>query len=225
MKIFTRNYCRAIIFLLAALLMASSAFAQEPEVAENKPFLMAIEDVFSIAGRGPVVIGRVERGQIKVGEEVEIVGLGETKKVVVSGIEKARKQVDVAAVGDNCGVMLRGVEKKELKRGQILAAPASVQANQEFEAEIRLLTAQEDGRRTPIFNGYRPQFFFRVVDVTGALEFLGAIETATPGDTFKATVKLTEPVALENGLGFAVREGGRIVGNGVILKIKTEQKP
>jgi elongation factor Tu len=186
----------------------------------DKPFLMPIEDVFSIKGRGTVVTGRVTRGKVKVNDTIEIVGLKEAKKTVVTGVEMFRKILDEGQAGDNIGVLLRGVEKTEVERGQVLAKPGSVTAHTEFEAEVYILTKEEGGRHTPFFTGYKPQFYIQTTDVTGEVTLPKGVEMVMPGDNAKMTVKLIQPVALEEGLRFAIREGGHTVGAGVISKIK-----
>ncbi|PIU03244.1 elongation factor Tu [Candidatus Shapirobacteria bacterium CG08_land_8_20_14_0_20_39_18] len=185
----------------------------------DKPFLMPIEDVFSIKGRGTVVTGRVDRGKIKINEEVEIVGLRPTKKTVVTGIEMFRKSLDEGQAGDNIGILLRGIEKSDVERGQVIVKPGSMTPHTEFEAEIYILTKEEGGRHTPFFTGYRPQFYIRTTDVTGEVTLPAGVEMVMPGDNTKSTVKLIQPVALEQGLRFAVREGGHTVGAGVVSKI------
>jgi elongation factor Tu len=185
----------------------------------DKPFLMPIEDVFSIKGRGTVVTGRVDRGKIKVNEEVEIVGLRPTKKTVVTGIEMFRKSLDEGQAGDNIGILLRGIEKTDVERGQVIVKPGSMTPHTEFEAEIYILTKEEGGRHTPFFTGYRPQFYIRTTDVTGEVTLPAGVEMVMPGDSTKSTVKLIQPVAMEQGLRFAVREGGRTVGAGVVSKV------
>ena len=185
----------------------------------DKPFLMPVEDVFSIKGRGTVVTGRIERGRVKVNDTIEIVGLTATQSTVVTGVEMFRKQLDEGQAGDNVGVLLRGVEKDQVERGQVLAAPKSVKPHTEFETEIYVLTKEEGGRHTPFFSGYRPQFYIRTTDVTGEVTLPKGVEMVMPGDNIKGTVKLIQPVALEEGLRFAVREGGHTVGAGVITKI------
>ncbi len=201
------------------LLKAVDEYIPEPKRDKDKPFLMPIEDVFSIQGRGTVVTGRVERGVLKVGEEVEIVGLRETQKTVVTGIEMFRKELDEALPGDNVGVLLRGIEKGDVERGQVLAKPGSITPHTEFEAEIYVLKKEEGGRHTPFFSGYRPQFYIRTTDVTGEITLPSNIEMVMPGDNVKVNVKLIKPVALEEGSRFAIREGGRTVGAGVVTKI------
>jgi len=191
----------------------------EPVRPVDKPFLMSVEDVFTIQGRGTVVTGRVDRGTLKVNEEVELVGLSETKKIVVTGIEMFRKTLDEARAGDNVGLLLRGIEKEDVQRGQVIAKPGSITPHTEFEAEIVVLKKEEGGRHTAFFNGYRPQFYLRTTDVTGELNLPAGVEMVMPGDNVKITSKLIYPVALEVGLKFAIREGGHTVGAGVITKI------
>jgi elongation factor Tu len=192
----------------------------EPVREADKPFLMPVEDVFSIKGRGTVGTGRVERGIIKVGEEVEIIGLSkETKKTVVTGVEMFNKTLDEGRAGDNVGLLLRGIEKNELERGQVLAKPGSITPHTKFQAEVYVLTKEEGGRHTPFFNNYRPQFYVRTTDVTGSLKLLGGAEMCMPGDNVTLEVELISPVALEEGVRFAVREGGRTVGSGVVTKV------
>lgn len=190
-----------------------------PERPVDKPFLMPVEDVFSIKGRGTVVTGRVERGKVLVNDEVEIVGLRPTKKTVVTGVEMFRKTLDEGQAGDNVGVLLRGIEKKDVERGQVLAKPGSTTPHQEFEAEVYILSKEEGGRHTPFFTGYRPQFYIRTTDVTGEVKLPEGVEMVMPGDSTKMEVKLIVPVAMEEGLRFAIREGGKTVGAGVISKI------
>ncbi|MBU3956867.1 elongation factor Tu [Patescibacteria group bacterium] len=190
-----------------------------PKRPLDKPFLMPIEDVFSIKGRGTVVTGRIERGKVKVGEEIEIVGLHDTKKTVVTGVEMFRKTLDEGVAGDNVGVLLRGIEKKDVERGQVLAKTGTIKPHQEFEAEVYILTKEEGGRHTPFFSGYKPQFYVRTTDVTGEVTLPKGVEMVMPGDNAKMMVKLIQPVAMEEGLRFAVREGGHTVGAGVISKI------
>lgn len=201
------------------LLKAIDEFIPEPTREIDKPFLIPIEDIFTIQGRGTVVTGRVERGILKTNEEVEIVGLKETKKTVVTGIEMFKKTLDEARAGDNVGLLLRGVEKKEVLRGQVIAKPGTITPHSEFEAEIYILTKEEGGRHTPFFTGYRPQFYIRTADVTGEVTLPAGVEMVMPGDNVKITAKLIYPVALEQGSKFAIREGGRTVGAGVITKI------
>src|SRR5699024_5970826 len=192
----------------------------EPERDIDKPFLMPVEDVFSITGRGTVATGRVGRGQLKTGDEVELVGLSESsRKVVVTGIEMFRKILDEAQAGDNIGALLRGVQREEIERGQVLAAPGSITPHTKFEAEVYVLTKEEGGRHTPFFNGYRPQFYFRTTDVTGDIKLEEGVEMVMPGDNAKFTIELITPIAIEEGLRFSIREGGRTVGSGVVTKI------
>ncbi len=202
------------------LMNAVDTYIPTPERAVDKPFLMPIEDVFGIKGRGTVVTGRVERGKIKVGEEIEIIGMNrETRKVVVTGVEMFKKLLDEGVAGDNIGCLLRGVERTDVERGQVLAKPGSIKPHTHFTAEVYVLSKEEGGRHTPFFNGYRPQFYFRTTDVTGAINLAEGIEMIMPGDNARLDVKLIVPVALEEGLRFAIREGGRTVGAGVITKI------
>jgi elongation factor Tu len=201
------------------LLEAMDEYIPEPERAVDQPFLMPIEDVFSISGRGTVVTGRIERGKVKVGDEVEIVGLRPTQKTTVTGVEMFRKLLDEGVAGDNVGVLLRGTKRDEVERGQVLAKPGSITPHTHFEAEVYVLSKEEGGRHTPFFNGYRPQFYFRTTDVTGAVELPSGVEMVMPGDNVKIYVKLIAPVAMEEGLRFAIREGGRTVGAGVVSKI------
>ena len=191
-----------------------------PERATDKPFIMPVEDVFTITGRGTVATGRVERGQLKVGEEVEIVGLmDEPRKTVVTGIEMFRKLLDSAVAGDNIGALLRGIQRDEVERGQVLAKPGTIKPFTEFEAQVYVLTKEEGGRHTPFFNNYRPQFYFRTTDVTGVVELPQGTEMIMPGDHITLKVKLITPIAMEEGLKFAIREGGRTVGAGNVSKI------
>ena len=201
------------------LLDALDEHIPEPVREVDKPFLMPIEDVFSISGRGTVVTGRVERGVIKVGEEVEIVGFKETMKTVATSLEMFRKVLDEALPGDNIGILLRGIKKDEVERGQVVAAPGSIKPHMKFQAETYILTKEEGGRHTPFFNGYRPQFYFRTTDVTGIVTLPEGVEMVMPGDNVTLEASLITPVALEEGLRFAIREGGRTVGAGVISKI------
>ena len=204
---------------IAELMAAVDAFIPTPERAVDKPFLMPIEDVFSISGRGTVVTGRVERGVINVGEEIEIVGIKDTKKTVCTGVEMFRKLLDRGEAGDNVGVLLRGIDREGVERGQILCKPGSVKPHTKFEAEVYILTKDEGGRHTPFFANYRPQFYFRTTDVTGTVELPSGTEMVMPGDNLKFTVELIYPIAMEEGLRFAIREGGRTVGSGVVSKI------
>jgi elongation factor Tu len=205
----------AIIKLVDAL----DTYIPEPERDIVKPFLMPIEDVFSISGRGTVVTGRIERGKIKVGEEIAIVGIRPTVKTTCTGVEMFRKLLDEGVAGDNVGVLLRGTKREDVERGQVLAAPNSITPHTHFEAEIYVLSKDEGGRHTPFFNGYRPQFYFRTTDVTGSVDLPSGVEMVMPGDNIKITVKLIAPIAMEEGLRFAVREGGRTVGAGVVSKV------
>ena len=201
------------------LMDAIDSYIPDPVREVDKPFLMPVEDVFSIKGRGTVGTGRVERGQIKTGEEVEIVGLGDTRKTVVTGVEMFNKTLDYGQAGDNVGCLLRGVEKDDLERGQVLAAPGSITPHTKFEGEVYVLTKEEGGRHTPFFTGYRPQFYFRTTDVTGGIKLLGGAEMCMPGDNVTVDGEIIYPIAMEEGLRFAVREGGRTVGAGVVTKI------
>jgi elongation factor Tu len=201
------------------LVDALDSYIPEPERDIEKPFLMPIEDVFSISGRGTVVTGRIERGRVKVGEEVEIVGIKDTVKTTCTGVEMFRKLLDQGEAGDNVGVLLRGTKREDVERGQVLAAPGSITPHTHFEAEIYVLSKDEGGRHTPFFNGYRPQFYFRTTDVTGSVDLPEGVEMVMPGDNVKVTVKLINPIAMEEGLRFAVREGGRTVGAGVVSKV------
>jgi len=202
------------------LMDAVDEYVPTPERITDKPFLMPVEDVFTITGRGTVATGRVERGKVKVGDEVEIVGLqDEPRKTVVTGVEMFRKLLDEGLAGDNIGVLLRGVDRKEIERGQVLAKPGSITPHTEFEGEVYVLTKEEGGRHTPFFNGYRPQFYFRTTDVTGVANLPEGVEMVMPGDNVRIKVKLITPIAMEEGLRFAIREGGRTVGAGVVTKI------
>jgi len=201
------------------LLDALDSYIPEPERPIDKPFLMPIEDVFTISGRGTVVTGRVERGIIKVGDEVEIVGLRETRKTVATGVEMFRKILDEGRAGDNIGVLLRGVGKDEVERGMVLAKPGSITPHTKFKAEVYVLTKEEGGRHTPFFNGYRPQFYFRTTDVTGVIKLPEGVEMVMPGDNVNMQAELIAPIAMEEGLRFAIREGGRTVGAGVVTEV------
>jgi len=201
------------------LLDAIDSYIPEPVRDIDKPFLMPIEDVFSISGRGTVVTGRVERGKIKVGDEVEIVGIRETQKTVATGVEMFRKILDEGRAGDNIGVLLRGIKRTEVERGQVLAAPGSITPHRKFKAETYILTKEEGGRHTPFFNGYRPQFYFRTTDVTGVVTLPEGIEMVMPGDNVQLSVELITPIAMEQELRFAIREGGKTVGAGVVSEI------
>jgi len=202
-----------------ALMDAVDSYIPQPERAIDKPFLMPVEDVFSISGRGTVATGRVERGIIKVGEEVEIVGMKATAKTTVTGVEMFRKLLDEGRAGDNIGALLRGVKREDIERGQVLAKPGSITPHTKFKAEAYVLTKEEGGRHTPFFNGYRPQFYFRTTDVTGVAELPAGIEMVMPGDNVAMTIKLITPIAMDDGLRFAIREGGRTVGAGVVSSI------
>jgi elongation factor Tu len=201
------------------LFTAIDTFIPEPKRDIDKPFLMPVEDVFSITGRGTVATGRVERGVVKVGEEVQLVGFGAEKKTVVTGVEAFRKLLDEGRAGDNVGLLLRGVEKTEIERGMVLAKPGSIPPHTTFEAEVYVLTKEEGGRHTPFFKGYRPQFYFRTTDVTGSVELPAGVEMVMPGDNIQMSIELVAPVAMDDGLRFAIREGGRTVGAGVVTKI------
>jgi elongation factor Tu len=198
---------------------ALDSYIPMPKRAIDGPFLMPVEDVFSISGRGTVVTGRVERGVVKVGEEIEIVGLKPTLKTVCTGVEMFRKLLDQGQAGDNIGVLLRGTKREEVERGQVLAKPASINPHTKFECEVYILSKDEGGRHTPFFPGYRPQFYFRTTDVTGSCELPEGTEMVMPGDNVKLVVTLIAPIAMEQGLRFAIREGGRTVGAGVVAKI------
>ncbi|MBK6555166.1 MAG: elongation factor Tu [Rhodocyclaceae bacterium] len=198
---------------------ALDSYIPTPERAIDKPFLMPIEDVFSISGRGTVVTGRVERGIVKVGEEIEIVGIRPTVKTICTGVEMFRKLLDQGQAGDNVGVLLRGTKREEVERGQVLAKPGSITPHTHFTSEVYVLSKDEGGRHTPFFNGYRPQFYFRTTDVTGSIELPAGTEMVMPGDNVQMTVKLIAPIAMEEGLRFAIREGGRTVGAGVVAKV------
>jgi elongation factor Tu len=201
------------------LMDAVDEYIPTPERDIDKPFLMPIEDVFSISGRGTVVTGRIERGVVKVGDDVEIVGLRPTQKTTVTGVEMFRKELDQGEAGDNVGVLLRGTKKEEVERGQVLAQPGSITPHTKFEAEVYILTKEEGGRHTPFFSGYRPQFYVRTTDVTGTITLPEGVEMVMPGDNVKITAELIAPIALEEGTRFAIREGGRTVGAGVVSKI------
>jgi elongation factor Tu len=201
------------------LMEAVDAYIPQPERPKDRPFLMPIEDVFSISGRGTVVTGRVERGIIKVGEEVEIVGLRPTVKTTVTGVEMFRKLLDSGEAGDNIGALLRGTKREEVERGQVLAAPGSITPHTKFMAEAYILTKEEGGRHTPFFTNYRPQFYFRTTDVTGVVTLPEGTEMVMPGDNVRMEVSLIAPIAMDEGLRFAIREGGRTVGAGVVTKI------
>jgi elongation factor Tu len=198
---------------------ALDSYIPQPKRDIDKPFLMPIEDVFSISGRGTVVTGRIERGLVKVGDEIEIVGIKPTTKTTVTGVEMFRKLLDQGEAGDNVGVLLRGTKREEVERGQVLAKPGSITPHTKFEAEVYVLTKEEGGRHTPFFQGYRPQFYFRTTDVTGSCELPSGTEMVMPGDNIKMVVTLIAPIAMEQGLRFAIREGGRTVGAGVVAKV------
>jgi len=201
------------------LMDAIDSYIPEPERDIDKPFLMPVEDVFSITGRGTVATGRIERGIVKQGEEVELVGMGESRKTVVTGVEMFRKLLDEGRAGDNAGLLLRGVGKDEIERGQVLAKPGSINPHTKFKAEVYVLTKEEGGRHTPFFNGYRPQFYFRTTDVTGAAMLPEGVEMVMPGDNVQMEVELITPIAMDPQLRFAIREGGRTVGSGVVTEI------
>jgi elongation factor Tu len=204
---------------IGRLMDAVDAYIPDPERAIDRPFLMPVEDVFSISGRGTVATGRVERGIVKVGEEVEVVGIKNTIKTTVTGVEMFRKLLDEGRAGDNIGALLRGVKREDIERGQVLAKPGSITPHTKFKAESYILTKEEGGRHTPFFNGYRPQFYFRTTDVTGVAELPVGIEMVMPGDNVAMTIKLITPIAMDDGLRFAIREGGRTVGAGVVASI------
>jgi len=204
---------------IIALMDAVDKYIPVPQRDVDKPFLMPVEDVFTITGRGTVGTGRVERGRVKVGDEVEIVGFRESKKSVVTGIEMFRKLLDEGIAGDNVGVLLRGVERDDIERGQVLAKPGSIKPHKKFESEVYVLSKDEGGRHTPFFSNYRPQFYFRTTDVTGSITLPEGVEMVMPGDNVKMTVELITPIACEEGLRFAIREGGRTVGAGVVTKV------
>ncbi|HRL08148.1 elongation factor Tu [Arcobacter cryaerophilus gv. occultus] len=204
---------------IVALMDAVDEYIPTPERDTEKPFLMPVEDVFSISGRGTVVTGRIELGTIKVGEEIEIVGFGDTRKTTVTGVEMFRKEMDQGQAGDNCGVLLRGVKKEEVERGQVLCKPGTIKPHTEFKCEVYILSKEEGGRHTPFFSGYRPQFYVRTTDVTGSCVLNEGTEMVMPGDNVEMTVTLVAPIALEKGTKFAIREGGRTVGAGVISEI------
>ena len=208
-------YVEKIIELGATL----DSYIPEPERAIDGDFLMPVEDVFSISGRGTVATGRVERGIVTVGEEIEIVGIKDTEKTTVTGVEMFRKLLDEGRAGDNVGILLRGTKREDIERGQVLAKPGSINPHTKFEAEVYVLSKEEGGRHTPFFKGYRPQFYFRTTDVTGAVELPDGVEMVMPGDNIKVKVELIAPIAMDDGLRFAIREGGRTVGAGVVAKI------
>jgi elongation factor Tu len=204
---------------IGRLMDAVDSYIPDPERAIDRPFLMPVEDVFSISGRGTVATGRVERGIVKVGEEVSVVGIKDTIKTTVTGVEMFRKLLDEGRAGDNIGALLRGVKREDIERGQVLAKPGSITPHTKFKAEAYVLTKEEGGRHTPFFNGYRPQFYFRTTDVTGVAELPAGIEMVMPGDNVAMTIKLITPIAMDEGLRFAIREGGRTVGAGVVASI------
>ncbi len=203
------------------LMDAVDEYIPTPERETDKPFLMPVEDVFSITGRGTVATGRVERGQVKVGEDVEIVGMSEEpKSTTVTGVEMFRKLLDSAVAGDNIGALLRGVERKEIERGQVLAKPGSIKPHTKFKGEVYVLSKEEGGRHTPFFTNYRPQFYFRTTDVTGVVNLPEGVEMVMPGDNIQMSIELITPIAIEEGLRFAIREGGRTVGAGVVTEVQ-----
>jgi len=204
-----------------ALMAEVDKYIPQPERPKDQPFLMPIEDVFSISGRGTVVTGRIERGVVKVGEEIEIVGLKDTTKTTCTGVEMFRKLLDQGEAGDNVGVLLRGTKREEVERGQVLSAPGSIKPFKKFKAEAYVLTKDEGGRHTPFFSNYRPQFYFRTTDVTGSVELPSGTEMVMPGDNIAMTVELIQPIAMDEGLRFAIREGGRTVGAGVVSSIES----
>ncbi|RXJ96765.1 elongation factor Tu [Arcobacter sp. AHV-9/2010] len=204
---------------IVALMAAVDEYIPTPERDTDKPFLMPVEDVFSISGRGTVVTGRIELGTIKVGEEIEIVGFGDTRKTTVTGVEMFRKEMDQGQAGDNCGILLRGIKKEEVERGQVLCKPGTIKPHTSFKCEVYILSKEEGGRHTPFFSGYRPQFYVRTTDVTGSCTLMEGTEMVMPGDNVEMTVELVAPIALEKGTKFAIREGGRTVGAGVVSEI------
>ena len=208
--------------MILSLMEAVDSYIPQPDRPKDRPFLMPVEDVFSISGRGTVATGRVERGIVKVGEEIEIVGLKATTKTVVTGVEMFRKLLDQGEAGDNIGCLLRGTKREEIERGQVLAAPGSITPHTKFKAEAYVLTKEEGGRHTPFFTNYRPQFYFRTTDVTGTVQLPEGTEMVMPGDNVTMTVELIAPIAMDEGLRFAIREGGRTVGAGVVASITSE---
>jgi elongation factor Tu len=204
---------------IMSLMTAVDTYIPQPERPIDLPFLMPVEDVFSISGRGTVVTGRVEKGIVKVGEEVEIIGIRPTVKSVCTGVEMFRKLLDQGQAGDNIGALLRGIDREGVERGQVLAKPGSITPHKKFEAEVYILTKEEGGRHTPFFTNYRPQFYFRTTDVTGIVALPSGVEMVMPGDNIKMVVELISPIAMDQGLRFAIREGGRTVGSGVVAKI------
>ncbi len=209
------EWAKKILELVAAV----DLFIPQPVRDMDKPFLMPVEDVFSITGRGTVATGRIDRGKVKTGEKVELVGLRPTKESVVTGVEMFRKLLDEGMAGDNVGLLLRGVERTDIERGQVIAAPGTITPHTKFESEVYILTKEEGGRHTPFFNGYRPQFYFRTTDVTGDVTLAATVEMVMPGDNVSMTVELMSPIAMEEGVRFAIREGGRTVGAGVVTKV------
>lgn len=204
---------------IVELFEALEAFVPVPERALDKPFIMPVEDVFSIKGRGTVVTGKIEQGIIKVGDNIEIVGLHDTQTTTVTGVEMFHKQLDQGQAGDNAGLLLRGIERDQVERGQVLAKPGSIKPHTKFEAEVYVLTKEEGGRHTPFFKGYKPQFYFRTTDVTGSIELPAGVEMVMPGDNIKMTIELGQAIAMDQGLRFAIREGGRTVGSGVVARV------
>jgi elongation factor Tu len=204
---------------IGELMDALDSYIPQPKRETEKPFLMPVEDVFSITGRGTVATGRIEKGKIKVGEEVSLIGFNSDKKTVITGVEMFRKLLDDGQAGDNVGLLLRGIDKNDVERGMVLAKPGSITPHAKFNAEVYVLTKEEGGRHTPFFKGYRPQFFFRTTDVTGSVELPEGMEMVMPGDNVQMTIELITPIAMDEGLRFAIREGGRTVGAGVVTKI------
>jgi elongation factor Tu len=204
---------------ILALMASVDEYIPQPERPLDRPFLMPIEDVFSISGRGTVVTGRVERGIIRTGDEMEIVGIRDTQKTTCTGVEMFRKLLDEGRAGDNCGILLRGTKREDVQRGQVLAKPGSIKPHKKFKAEVYILTKEEGGRHTPFFKGYRPQFYFRTTDVTGSIKLPDAVEMVMPGDNIAMEVELITPIAMDKQLRFAIREGGRTVGAGVVADI------
>jgi elongation factor Tu len=204
---------------IGELMDALDTYIPQPKRETEKPFLMPVEDVFSITGRGTVATGRIEKGKIKVGEEVSLIGFNSDKKTVITGVEMFRKLLDDGQAGDNVGLLLRGIDKNDVERGMVLAKPGSITPHAKFNAEVYVLTKEEGGRHTPFFKGYRPQFFFRTTDVTGSVELPEGMEMVMPGDNVQMTIELITPIAMDEGLRFAIREGGRTVGAGVVTKI------
>jgi len=209
------NFSGCITNLMEAL----DAYIPEPERLADRPFLMAIEDVFSIAGRGTVVTGRIEQGTVHVGDKIQIIGLRDTQETTCTGVEMFQKTLDTGMAGDNVGILLRGTRKEDVQRGQVLAKPGSINPHTKFEGEVYVLSKEEGGRHTPFFSGYRPQFYFRTTDVTGATNLTGNVEMCMPGDNVSVVVELGKPIAMGEGSRFAIREGGRTVGSGVVTKI------